>query len=455
MKLKHAFWAVLAVAMAAVSCKKDGGQTASFSVTPTELSFESAGGEQTIAITATTWSISIPTDLDWVSVSEKKGTGNATVTVTVAANEKGAREGNITVKDAETGEKKPVSIKQAANANLSPIQQLLIEEIPYDASTKKTTPKVGFVNLQNVWWLAKYPKTGILTDGTACIVVYSKETEIAGAVGEKGSMTGDLDAYNYRNQITNPVFTKTGTVTVDHGTALELTQVAKTIDWAKQPVSYVHVVGNVVKSGTYYNVMITGVNAPDVSFASSTENGANYVDKDVDFYGYFTSGTNHLSVIPAGTITATEHQGGDVDPDLITISIADVATANNWQDATVYESFEWEGFTFAGSGTGDQGNNGAYAKSSNQWRFYQARKVSDTQGATLTITAPAGKEFKEIALYYDKSNTGILLDPSNNQVDTGVKTTVSGNSIWFHVGNTTEGKTNGQCRFTKFEISLK
>ena len=138
----------------------------------------------------------------------------------------------------------------------------------------------------------------------------------------------------------------------------------------------------------------------------------------------------------------------------LTVNISEVATQFQWVNAEYYQSFEWEGFSFVASGQGEQNGqptyNGAYNEASGQWRFYQARAV-----ATLTITAPTGKEFVSATFTYAVTNTGVLLDSGGNQVKTDTKVALSGNSVAFTVGNTSETVTNGQVRFTKIVIEYQ
>lgn len=138
----------------------------------------------------------------------------------------------------------------------------------------------------------------------------------------------------------------------------------------------------------------------------------------------------------------------------LTVTISDVAAQFSWVNAECYQSFEWEGFSFVASGQGEQNGqptyNGAYNEAAGQWRFYQARAV-----CTLTMTAPAGKEFVSATFTYAITNTGVLLDSDGNRVPSDQKVAISGNSVAFTVGNTSETVINGQCRFTKIVIEYK
>ena len=101
----------------------------------------------------------------------------------------------------------------------------------------------------------------------------------------------------------------------------------------------------------------------------------------------------------------------------LTISMADIATANNWENAIQYLTFTHEGFTFtASAGT----NNGKYYTSGGgSWRFYSS------ESGTLTITAPEGKTIKSINITWSQGG----LSCNGTAMSSGIATTVSGNEI--------------------------
>ena len=90
MKLKNLFWGALASLAVFAACEEPEQNlgTPDIAVSATEMTFEAAGGEQTLTVTATRdWMVE--TDADWVVVSPESGAASAeaqTVTVSVLEN---------------------------------------------------------------------------------------------------------------------------------------------------------------------------------------------------------------------------------------------------------------------------------------------------------------------------------------------------------------------------------
>ena len=82
-------------------------------------------------------------------------------------------------------------------------------------------------------------------------------------------------------------------------------------------------------------------------------------------------------------LTAFSLHAWGADP--VTISIADVASANSWVDATQYSSWSSGDFTFTASGGG--GNTGKYYNSNKTWRIYLTGTVTITPASGYSITA--------------------------------------------------------------------
>ena len=340
MKIKNLFFAAAVALGAVVACQNKQNVPEGVSVDPTDVAFDKAGETKEVAITASAaWTMTIPEEVAaWVEVSDKSGAGSAKVSLKAAKNEGNDRNGTITVKSGYYSAKIKLSQPGEKGEKVdSPIEKLLATEVPYSGG--KTQPIVGGVNLTDVWWVAKYPNNGVITDGTAFITVFNSKATFAGEVGEKGTLPGDLDNYSYRNQVTNPVFTKTGTVEVNHGTAIELKDQIDTYDWQNSPIVYVHVDGTVRKNGDYYNIYFDGC-TKDGSFASNTlsDKGAQYADKQIDFYGYFVSGTTHVSIVPVGNITVK----GEVAPELkVTAKQTTTGFEASWNTVNGATSYEW------------------------------------------------------------------------------------------------------------------
>ena len=90
MKLKNLFWGALASLAVFAACEEPEQNlgTPDIGLSVTEMTFDTAGGEQTLTVTATRdWMVE--TDADWVVVSPESGSASAeaqTVTVSVLEN---------------------------------------------------------------------------------------------------------------------------------------------------------------------------------------------------------------------------------------------------------------------------------------------------------------------------------------------------------------------------------
>lgn len=129
----------------------------------------------------------------------------------------------------------------------------------------------------------------------------------------------------------------------------------------------------------------------------------------------------------------------------VTKTIAELATANNWENGIKYSSFNLDN-VISVSASAD-GNNGKYYTSGSNYRLYQG------DSGTITITAATGYEIVSVKVEYTVSNTGTLTLEGNN-VASGATTTVDGQSITFGVGNTGSA-TNGQVRVTAITVIYK
>ena len=106
------FLALVAMAAALISCE---APISGVHVDTTNLSFPGEGGKQTLQIKAgMPWTIEIPADLYWLSVSPKSGTGSADVTVTASPNKMKDNGRNVElVVNYESGQIR-VAVEQAA-----------------------------------------------------------------------------------------------------------------------------------------------------------------------------------------------------------------------------------------------------------------------------------------------------------------------------------------------------
>ena len=106
-------------------------------------------------------------------------------------------------------------------------------------------------------------KSFILRDATGAILVYlNKAPEVA--VGDTVTVEGTTSTYNKGTQFgSSAVVTKTGTATVEHGTATVLDPEAMTAYKSAEAITskYVEVTGKLNISGNYYNLVVEGTEA--------------------------------------------------------------------------------------------------------------------------------------------------------------------------------------------------
>ena len=129
----------------------------------------------------------------------------------------------------------------------------------------------------------------------------------------------------------------------------------------------------------------------------------------------------------------------------VTVKISDYATANGWNDATQYKTLKMDdnvSITVAGSS-----NTGKYYTNGNNWRMYQ------NESPKITLTATNGNILKTVKFTYTVNNTGILVDASKAQVQSGVVYTFADEvtTYTFGVGNTGTAA-NGQVRFSEITV---
>ena len=140
------------------------------------------------------------------------------------------------------------------------------------------------------------------------------------------------------------------------------------------------------------------------------------------------------------------------EPTSVKVNFKKYGADKGWEDGKGYESFEEGGVTFKASWIEGGSANGIFyvgnEETPSDWRFYQAR------GGALTISVPTGKTLVSATFTYAVSKTGILLDPSGNQLPSDQACTLSGQSAAFTVGNTGTA-TNGQARIREIEVTYK
>ncbi len=126
----------------------------------------------------------------------------------------------------------------------------------------------------------------------------------------------------------------------------------------------------------------------------------------------------------------------------ITVSIANYASANGWENGTQYTTMTMDNNISVTVNGG--GNSGKYYTSGTNWRLYQS------ESAELTISAANGKTIKSVKITYVVNNSGCLTHNGSN-ITSGTVVTVNATTTTFGVGNTGSA-TNGQARITAIEV---
>ena len=142
--------------------------------------------------------------------------------------------------------------------------------------------------------------------------------------------------------------------------------------------------------------------------------------------------------------TTSASQGGEDPVQSITVSktIADIAVANNWTDATQYKTVNLsDEITVTVDGGG---NTGKYYLNGNNWRLYQ------TESATLTISSAVGYTINSVKITYDVSSGGTLMSGSS-RIESATLYNVNESTVTYSVGNTGNA-TKGQVRVTAIEV---
>lgn len=179
------------------------------------------------------------------------------------------------------------------------------------------------------------------------------------------------------------------------------------------------------------------------------------VAPEAGYVAKYAIGTGEAVAIADNTFTVTVDEAKTITISFvlaptettITKTIAEVATANGWEDATLYPSIDLGDVTINLTATpvvtyGQ--NTGKYYTNGNEWRTYQ------NESPAIKIAAKEGLTIVSVKITYAAKNSGVLTNGSEN-VKSGTVVDVNASSITFGVGNTGT-KTNGQVKITAIEI---
>lgn len=136
----------------------------------------------------------------------------------------------------------------------------------------------------------------------------------------------------------------------------------------------------------------------------------------------------------------------------VTVSIADYAAANGWENSKQYTSLTMDEVVTvtANPTTGTYNNTGKYYTNGNNWRIYQ------NENPKIVITAAEGHVLTSVTFTYQSDKTGVMVDAAGKQVLSGEAYSL-GNvaSATFSVSNTTADVTNGQARISSITVSYE
>lgn len=126
------------------------------------------------------------------------------------------------------------------------------------------------------------------------------------------------------------------------------------------------------------------------------------------------------------------------------VSIADYASNNGWQNALNYNIVKLDDYVTVTT-SGDNNEYSKYYTSGNAWRIYQ------TKSPKIEVSVAEGCELNSVKFTYKSDENGVITFGGNN-ISSGTYIEVSGMSATFGVGNTGTG-TKGQARITDIEVS--
>ena len=167
-----------------------------------------------------------------------------------------------------------------------------------------------------------------------------------------------------------------------------------------------------------------------------------FEDGDESEDSYYAKGANFTITSNAAITLYAVYADGGATEEKASVTIADYAAANGWDNETQHSSVSLDENVTATASSGT--NTGKYYTNGNEWRFYQ------NESATITIATTVG-ELSSVKFTYGVKNTGILEDADDNVVESTTAVPASGTSAVYHVANSSTA-TNGQVKFTDIEV---
>ena len=196
--------ALTGLALGTVSCSDKDDKPGSFSVGKNSINVAAAGGSETFTITANiSWSVSVPSSASWITVSPASGTGNTTITVTVAENKATtARTAEITISAKDVGSVN-VTVNQAAAESSGTPSKITIAAIqgvtpPVAGATPVTAITETDQYTGTVTWSPAASVFGYSTNYTATIIIVPKTGyTLEGVAANFFTVAGTVSAAGY------------------------------------------------------------------------------------------------------------------------------------------------------------------------------------------------------------------------------------------------------------------
>lgn len=314
------------------------------------------------------------------------------------------------------------------------------------------------VTTNEVLVVAKASVGLLVKEGSDYLYVYDKEktTVEPVKVGDKVVLEGTTGSYKGAKQLVpSKITVKSSNNTVKHPTAKDITESFDSYEATYGEMLTYKGKLSVDTDKGYYNITVDGASTRVGSIVAPAGNDATAINKldgkNVKVTGYYLYITGKYLYVIATEVKEDSSSGGDGNT--LSMTMSDYVSANNCtvssgSDVTTYPILQLNKsvrmYTTGG------GNCGSFWVTSStndakQWRLYQK------QNGDVTITVANGCALKSVKFTYAKEKNGVLLDSGGNQVDSDSKQTVSGSSVTYTVGNSSDGD-SGQVRITAVEV---
>lgn len=202
-------------------------------------------------------------------------------------------------------------------------------------STAVNTP----VKVKESTVVAVSARSYLLTDGTSYILAY-KNSDPELAVGDRVTVEGKMGEYRNVPQIAEPVATKTGhDDAFKHPEATAMDGAAADAFLESTYIKYVKVEGDLVKSGSYWNLAIEGATKAQgsISYPTAEMCPDSYNGKKVAVYGYtlYQTRDTDVNVLATSIEVIGEGSGDDEPAEVKKVTVEEFLKAA--EDNTVYE----------------------------------------------------------------------------------------------------------------------